>query len=815
MSEWYANSTLGLEQGFLLQRRPAGRGELTLKVGLTGSLAAEATQHGQTISFGSLVYRGLVVTDARGRTIPARLQLAGQRVLITVADRTALYPIRIDPFVELAELTASDGVANDALGISVAVSGDTIAAGAPFHQVGSNSYQGAVYVFTSPSGGWADATQTAELTATDGAAGDDSARASRSTETRSPRAAPTTRLGGNSQQGATYVFTKPVSGWTDATQTAELTATDGAANDALGFSVAVSGNAVAAGAPYHQVGTNSFQGAAYVFTKPVSGWANATQSAELTATDGVTGDLLGSSVAMSGDTIAASAIARKVGGNEAQGAVYVFTKPVGGWTNATQTAELTATDGAANDALGFSVAVSGDTIVAGAFGHTVGGNSYRGAAYVFTKPVGSWANATQTAELTAADGAPGDEFGISVGVSGATIVVGAFGHSVGGNSNQGAVYLFTKPGGGWTDATETDKLSAPDGATGDELGSNVAIDAAAIAAGAPYHQVGDNVGQGAVYSFTESTKASPSISTVQQPAIAAVGSSIADKATVTGGYNPTGTVTFKLYNNPNGTGTPLFTDTEPLVDGSRDLGRLHDDRRRHRLLGRHLQRRQQQRPRSRSGTADEPVTVTTATPSIITTSSRPRRGRHLDRRQGDRHRRLQARPGRSPSSSTTTRTARHAAVHRHRDARRRHRHLGRLHRRPPPAPTTGSPPTTATATTPRSPAAPAAEPVTVDQATPAIITTPAAGHRHRRRLDRRQGDRHRRLQPDRHGHLQALQQPQRHRHAAVHRHRAARRAAWPPPPATPPPPPAPTTGSPPTTATPTTTPSPAAPPTSR
>jgi hypothetical protein len=62
--------------------------------------------------------------------------------------------------------------------------------------------------------------------------------------------------------------------------------------------------------------------------------------------------------------------------------------------------------------------------------------------------------------------------------------------------------------------------------------------------------------------------ASPTITTSQQPASATVGSSIADKATVSGGSNPTGTVTFRLYNNPNGTGTPLFTDTEGLVGGA-------------------------------------------------------------------------------------------------------------------------------------------------------------------------------------------------------------------------------------------------------
>ena len=64
------------------------------------------------------------------------------------------------------------------------------------------------------------------------------------------------------------------------------------------------------------------------------------------------------------------------------------------------------------------------------------------------------------------------------------------------------------------------------------------------------------------------TAATPTIATAQQPATATAGSSVADKATVTGGDNPMGTVTFSLYNNPNGTGTPLFTDTEPLSGGA-------------------------------------------------------------------------------------------------------------------------------------------------------------------------------------------------------------------------------------------------------
>src|SRR5437773_1592944 len=83
-SDWSANGPLGLEQGFTLQHRPTGHGKLTFTVGLAGSLAATAIQRGQTVWFGSLAYRGLVVTDARGHTLPAHMQLSPGRLLISV-----------------------------------------------------------------------------------------------------------------------------------------------------------------------------------------------------------------------------------------------------------------------------------------------------------------------------------------------------------------------------------------------------------------------------------------------------------------------------------------------------------------------------------------------------------------------------------------------------------------------------------------------------------------------------------------------------------------------------------------------------------
>ncbi len=142
----------------------------------------------------------------------------------------------------------------------------------------------------------------------------------------------------------------------------------------------------------------------------------------------------------------------------------MFTEPGSGWANMTQTAKLTASDGAADDYFGTSVSISGNTVVVGAPDANVGSNNNQGAAYVFTESGSGWTNMTQTAKLTASDGAAGDYFGHSVSISGNTVVVGALDATVGSHSQQGAAYVFTEPGSGWANMTQTAKLTASDGA---------------------------------------------------------------------------------------------------------------------------------------------------------------------------------------------------------------------------------------------------------------------------------------------------------------------------------------------------------------
>ena len=348
------------------------------------------------------------------------------------------------PWSWLAKLTASDAAAGDEFGIAVAVDGDTIVVGA--HQNDSN--KGAAYVFTwnSSNSKWE---QKAKLTASDAAANDEFGIAVAVD-------GDTIVVGAHqndSNKGAAYVFTKPESGgWADATETAKLTASDAAANDEFGISVAVHGETVVVGAhkaDYIDLNDSSNNladsGAAYVFTKPGSGgWVSATETAKLTASDGAADDELGISVAVDGDTVVVGAHKYDVDDNGTSipnaGAAYVFTKPVNGWATSTSTANLIASDAAANDEFGISVAIDDDTIVVGAYLDDDNGDK-SGSAYVFTRDSSGW---SQKTKLTGPSRGRDDWLGYSVAVDGDTILAGAYQSNISG-PDSGAVYLWTVP----------------------------------------------------------------------------------------------------------------------------------------------------------------------------------------------------------------------------------------------------------------------------------------------------------------------------------------------------------------------------------
>jgi hypothetical protein len=173
-----------------------------------------------------------------------------------------------------------------------------------------------------------------------------------------------------------------------------------------------------------------------VFSEPAAGWGSSPpQVTKLTASDGAAGDQLGSSVAVSGGTAVAGAPRATVGSNASQGAAYVFSEPAAGWgSSPPQVTKLTASDGAAFDFLGPSVAVSGGAIVAGAPQVQVSLNSRQGAAYVFQASPPSLAITSPTSGLTTSTagvsvmGTASDVFGLgSVTVDGQGVAVSASG----------------------------------------------------------------------------------------------------------------------------------------------------------------------------------------------------------------------------------------------------------------------------------------------------------------------------------------------------------------------------------------------------
>jgi hypothetical protein len=392
--------------------------------------------------------------------------------------------VTTDAILQLAKLTASDGMPGDGFGISVAISGNTLVVGA----ADADGIVGAAYVFVKPAGGWQNMTQTAKLTPSNPQAnlyfgysvaisGDTIVVGQFSTVD-------------NPHNRAAYVFVKPPGGWHDMTETAQLQDPQAAhVSDTFGASLAISGETVVVCAPYS--GTFLGPGHAYVFLQPTGGWKTTSYpNAVLTPSDSFIGDDFGVQVAIDRGTIAIGDSFASVRGNP-EGAGYVFVKPASGWVNMTQTAKLTGTDEFPGMDFGAGISISGDTVaVVSVYGYC---------AYVFVKPAAGWADMTQTAELYPLVSFL-DQFLLpsSVAVSGNVVYVGEWAYA----SYQGALFPFVKPGEGWQNMTANTILSASDGEVDDLLGNATAAnDGVTIAGAYRSHVTNGQSGPGAAYIF--------------------------------------------------------------------------------------------------------------------------------------------------------------------------------------------------------------------------------------------------------------------------------------------------------------------------
>jgi hypothetical protein len=379
---------------------------------------------------------------------------------------------------ETAQLLAPDGSVEDYYGFAVAVSGDTAVIGA--HR--DESWRGSAYVFVRAGGVWAfqqkltpaDAVSFKEFGYSVAIDGD------------------TVLVGANCDdewqldRGAVYVFTRTAGVWT---QQQKLISSDGAGGDQFGTAVALQGDTAMVGAQIRTVAGKAGQGVAYAFTRSGGVW---TEQQVLTASDGAAQDYFGSAIALDGDTAVIGQQQRYEGAVRVPTPAYVFARSGGTWT---QQAKLTAADGAATDMFGWSVALSGDVALIGAYQHDVGGNGYQGAAYAFVRSGTTW---VQQAELNASDGAPGDLFGYAVALDGDTAVVGAKDDTV-DYQQQGSAYVFTRSGTTWNQQVQ---LVASDAGMVERFGSNtgVAVEGDTVLVGAPEHRDG-GVMKGAAYVF--------------------------------------------------------------------------------------------------------------------------------------------------------------------------------------------------------------------------------------------------------------------------------------------------------------------------
>ena len=358
-----------------------------------------------------------------------------------------------------AKLAANDATTNDNFGNSVAISGDTVAVGASRDDDGGPN-SGSAYVFVRGSTTWS---QQAKLTAAAAAAGDlfgnsvaisgDSIVVGASGDD-----------DGGIDSGSAYVFVRSGGTWS---QQAKLTANDAGAGDRLGNSVAISGDTVAVGAPEDDDG-GAASGSAYVFVRDATTWS---QQAKLTAADAAAGDLFGNSAAISGDTVVVGSYLDDDGGEDS-GSAYAFVRSGTAWP---QQAKLTAdahADAAAGDHFGNSVAISGDAAVIGTPRDDDGG-SLSGSAYVFVRSGTDWSH---QAKLTADDAAAGDQFGISVAISGDSVVVGSM-----FNESAGSAYVFVRSASSWSQQA---KLTAADAAANDNFGNSVAMSGDTVVVGA-------------------------------------------------------------------------------------------------------------------------------------------------------------------------------------------------------------------------------------------------------------------------------------------------------------------------------------------
>lgn len=415
------------------------------------------------------------------------LSLNGDSIVIGAVDLDGsssgsayVFEDQQDIWEQAGKSYASDAAAGDSLGTSVAVHGAYAVAGAP-----QKDGVGAVYVFRRNASGADEWGEIAKLTDPTPTSGGQFGFAVSIYGDRILVGAP-----GDGGTGSAFVFSL------DGSPTVVLNAADAENGDSFGRSVALGSGIAIVGAPAEGLSA----GAVYIFDRNANGAGGNSPDAwgqikKLTASDGSAGDEFGFSVSLSNDTALVGARLDDDAG-PAGGSAYVFERNTTGrgepgvdeWG---QVAKLTAVDGSADDEFGHSVSINGDIALVGAPADDDGGSA-SGSAYVFYRNNGGADSWGQQQKIVASGADPGDRFGTSVSVFGSSAAVGV----PNDDGDRGAVYMFRKNLGGADVWGELDKLSADDGALGDQFGASVSLHVDTLFAGAPFGEAFSSLGTG-------------------------------------------------------------------------------------------------------------------------------------------------------------------------------------------------------------------------------------------------------------------------------------------------------------------------------
>ena len=374
-----------------------------------------------------------------------------------------------DNWGQVKKITASDGATDDYFGLSVSISGDYAIVGA-YGDDDNGSLSGSAYIYQKDEGGTDNWGQVKKITASDGAASDDFGRSVSISGDNAIVGAFQDDDDGSSS-GSAYSYQKDEGGTDNWGQVKKITASDGAESDYFGVSVSISGDYAIAGA-YLDDDNGSSSGSAYIYQKDEGGTDNWGQVKKITASDGAASDYFGRSVSISGDYAIVGADGDGDNGS-GSGSAYIYQKDEGGTDNWGQVKKITASDGAGSDYFGFSVSISGDYAIIGAYGGDDNG-SLSGSAYIYQKDEGGTDNWGQVKKITASDGAADDYFGRSVSISGDNAIVGAHGDDDNG-SLSGSAYIYKKDEGGADNWGQVKKITASDGAAYDVFGRSVSI----------------------------------------------------------------------------------------------------------------------------------------------------------------------------------------------------------------------------------------------------------------------------------------------------------------------------------------------------